>query len=148
MTPRTVACQAPLSTGFSRQEYGSGLPCSPSGDLPKPGIKPRSPTLWEDSLATEPQGKPNNTGVGSLYLFHQIFPTQESHQGILHFRWIIYKLSYQGKTLFSCFLSSRKLSSPLSSPLTLLDSSFMSLECGPLEKGMANHFSILALRTL
>ena len=41
-TPWTVACQAPLSTGFSRQEYWSGLPCSPPGDLPDPGIEPTS----------------------------------------------------------------------------------------------------------
>ena len=39
----TVTCQAPLSMGFSRQEYWSGLPCPPPGDLSKPGIKPRSP---------------------------------------------------------------------------------------------------------
>ena len=48
----TVACQAPLSMGFPRQEYWSGLPCSPSGELPNPGIKPVSlisPVLaaWE-----------------------------------------------------------------------------------------------------
>ena len=41
-TPRTVAHQAPLSMGFSRQEYWSRLPCPPSGDLPKPGIEPAS----------------------------------------------------------------------------------------------------------
>ena len=39
----TVAHQAPLSMGFSRQEHWSGLPCPPPGDLPDPGIKPRSP---------------------------------------------------------------------------------------------------------
>ena len=44
-TPQTVACQVPLSMGFSRQEYGSGLPCPSPGDLPNPGIKPMSPTL-------------------------------------------------------------------------------------------------------
>ena len=42
VTPWTVACQAPLSMGFSRQEYWNGLPCPPPGDLPNPGIKPRS----------------------------------------------------------------------------------------------------------
>ena len=42
-TPWTVAYQAPLSVGFSRQEYGSRLPFSPSGDLPDPGIEPVSP---------------------------------------------------------------------------------------------------------
>ena len=42
MTPWTVALQAPLSMGFSRQEYWSGLPCPPPGDLPNPGVKPTS----------------------------------------------------------------------------------------------------------
>ena len=45
VTPWTVAHQAPLSMGFSRQEYLSGLPCPPPGDLPDPRIKPVSPTL-------------------------------------------------------------------------------------------------------
>ena len=49
-TPWTVACQAPLSMGFSRQEYWSGLPCPFPGDLPNPGIKPMSLT----SPALEP----------------------------------------------------------------------------------------------
>ena len=43
---------------FSRQEYWSGLPCSPLGDLPNPGIEPRDPTLQADSLLSEPAGKP------------------------------------------------------------------------------------------
>ena len=56
-TPWTVGCGAPLSMGFSRQEYWSGLPFPPLGDLPDPGIKPRSPALQTDSLLTELQGK-------------------------------------------------------------------------------------------
>ena len=48
----------PLSMGISRQEYWSGLPCPPTGDLPNPGIKPTSPALQADSLPTEPPGKP------------------------------------------------------------------------------------------
>ena len=56
-TPWTVAHQAPPSMGFSRQEYWSGLPVPSSGDLPDPGIEPRSPTLWEDALTPEPPGK-------------------------------------------------------------------------------------------
>ena len=48
--------RAPLSMRFSRQEYWSGLPCPPPGDLPNPGIKPRSPMLWADSLPSEPTG--------------------------------------------------------------------------------------------
>ena len=54
-------CQAPLSMGFSRQEYCSGLPCPPSGDLPDPGIEPASPVplaLEADSLPAEPLEKP------------------------------------------------------------------------------------------
>ena len=48
VTPWTVACQAPLSMGFSKQEYWSGLPCPPAGDLPNPGTEPEplmSPAL-------------------------------------------------------------------------------------------------------
>ena len=57
-TPWTVAQQAPLSMGFSRQEYWSGLPFPSPGDLPDPGIEPRSPTLQADALISEPPGKP------------------------------------------------------------------------------------------
>ena len=49
----TVAFWTPLSLGFSRQEYWSGLPCPPLGDLPNQGIEPGSPALWADSLPTE-----------------------------------------------------------------------------------------------
>ena len=56
-TPWTVACQATLSMGFSRQEYWSGLPFPSPGDLPDLGIKPRSPALQADSLLTELCGK-------------------------------------------------------------------------------------------
>ena len=61
-----------------------------------PRIKPRSPALQVDSLPAEPQGKTKNIGVGSLSLLQQIFPTQESNWGLLHCRWILYQLSYQG----------------------------------------------------
>ena len=52
-TPWIVAYQAPLSMGFSRQEYWSGLPFPSPGDLPDPGIKPGSPALQVDSLPFE-----------------------------------------------------------------------------------------------
>ena len=96
-TPWTVAHQALLSMGFSRQEYWSELPCCSPRDLPNPGIKPRSPALQADSLPSEPLGKPKNTGVGSLSLLQQIFPTQELNLGLLHCRWILYQLSYHPK---------------------------------------------------
>ena len=53
----TVAHQAPPSIGFSRQEYWSGLPFPSPGDLPDPGIEPRSPALQADALTSEPPGK-------------------------------------------------------------------------------------------
>ena len=75
VTPWTVACQAPLSMDFSRQEYWRGLPCPLPGNLPNPGIKPESPALQVDSLLPEPPGKPKNTGVGSVSLLQGIFLT-------------------------------------------------------------------------
>ena len=54
----TIAHQAPLFIGFSRQEYWSGLSFPSPGDLPYPGIEPRSLTLQADSLLTKLQGKP------------------------------------------------------------------------------------------
>ena len=59
----TVAQQAPLSMGFSRKEYWSGLPFPSPGDLPDPGIKPRSPALQADSLPSEPPGKPHKQSL-------------------------------------------------------------------------------------
>ena len=52
--------------------------------------------LLADSLPAEPQGKPKNTGVGSISLLQGIFPTQESNPGLLHCRRIIYQLSHKG----------------------------------------------------
>ena len=70
VTSWTVALQAPLSMGFSRQEYWSGLPCPPPGDLPDPGIKPTSlmspalaggffttSTIWDSESLSERGGK-------------------------------------------------------------------------------------------
>ena len=54
VTPWTVAYQAPLFMGFSRQEYWSGLPFPSPGDLPNPGIEPGSPVLQTDALPSEP----------------------------------------------------------------------------------------------
>ena len=107
VTPWTVACQASLSTKsksescsvvsdtlrpheliqsmkFSRPEYWSGKPFPSPGDLPNPGIEPRSPALQVDSLPAEPQGKPKNTRVGCHALLQRIFPTQGSNPGLPH----------------------------------------------------------------
>ena len=64
--PWTTACQVSMSMQFPRQEYWSGLPCPPPGDLPGPGIKPMSPAspaLQANFLSTELPGKPR-------YLYH------------------------------------------------------------------------------
>ena len=107
-TPWTVACQAPLFMGFSRQEYWSGWPFPSSGDLPDPGIEPGSPTLQADSLPSEPPGKtwslwkllhwigdaiqPSHPLL-SLLLLPSIFPSIKvfSNELDLHIRWPKYR---------------------------------------------------------
>ena len=95
--PWTAALRLLCPWGFSRQEYWYGLPQPPPGDLPNPGIEPRSSSVQVDSWPSAPPGKPNNTGVGSLF-FQRIFMTQESNQGLLHCRLILYQQNYQGIT--------------------------------------------------
>ena len=80
--------------GFSRRE-SQWLQCPPPGDLPNPGIEPRSPASQADYLPSEPPGKPKNTRVGSLSLLEGDFPTWESNQGLMHCRQILYQLSYR-----------------------------------------------------
>ena len=65
VTPWTVAHQAPLSMGFPRQEYWSGMPFSFSRDLPDPGRQPTLPALQADSLPNGPLGKPSLPVVNS-----------------------------------------------------------------------------------
>ena len=59
VTPWTVAHKGPLSMGFTRQDYWSGLLCTPSGDLPDPGIEPTSPAFASRFFITEPPAKPH-----------------------------------------------------------------------------------------
>ena len=75
MTPRTVAHQAPLSMGFSRQEYWSGLPFPSPGKLLNPEIEPGSPVLQEYSLMTEPPEKPHfrSESLKNIYLVFYSF---------------------------------------------------------------------------
>ena len=65
--PWTVAHQAPMSMGFSRHKYWSGLPFPSPGDLPHPGIKPRCPALQANSFMSEPPGKPNHKVPAKIY---------------------------------------------------------------------------------
>ena len=78
------SCLTIQSMEFSRPEYWSGYPFPSPEDLPDPEIEPRSPSFQADSLPAESQGKPKNTGVGSLSLLQGIFLTQEPNQGFLH----------------------------------------------------------------
>ena len=76
-TPCTVVCQAPLSIGFPRQEYWSGLPFPSLGDLPHPGIELGSTALQADSLSSEPPGKPSiicYSLIPYLYVAYETFP--------------------------------------------------------------------------
>ena len=77
------------------QNTGVGSLSISSGDLPNPGIEPRSPALQVATLPAEPQGKPKNTEVGSLSLLQGIFQTQKWNRGLLLCRRILYQLSYQ-----------------------------------------------------
>ena len=71
----TVVRQAPLSMGFSRPEYWSRLPCPPPGDLPNPGIQPRSPAFQADSLPSEP--------FGGGYIFLKEINPEYSLEGLM-----------------------------------------------------------------
>ena len=78
-TPRTVAHQTPPSMGFSRQEYWSGLPFPSPGDLPNPGIEPRSPALQADALTSEPPGKPLYQCIWKSYFVGTNFRNDNVH---------------------------------------------------------------------
>ena len=67
--PWSVVYQASLSIGFSRQVYWSGLPFPSPGDLPNPGIEPRSPALQADALRSEPPGKPKDRFIPRYFIF-------------------------------------------------------------------------------
>ena len=75
VTPWTIVCQAPLSREFSRQEYWCRLPFTSPRDLSNPGITPRSPTLWADSLPSEPPEYYNE----HKFKFSKAFKIQEFH---------------------------------------------------------------------
>ena len=93
-TPRTAAYQAPLSMGFSRQKYWSGVP------LPSPvSCLVVSNSLWPHGLHCPSNSPGKNIGVGSRLLLQGIFPTQGSNMGLPHCRQILYHLSHLGSLL-------------------------------------------------
>ena len=81
--------------------------------------------MLADSLPAEPPGQPKNTGVGSLFLLHGIFLTQELNWGLLHYRRILYQLSYQGSTNLS--LTSTKVINDTTSGLETQQTSLTNL---------------------
>ena len=81
------------SMEFFKPEHWSGYLFPSPGDLPKPEIKPRSPTLQVDSLPAESQGKPKNTGVGGLHPLH-LLPDLGIKSGIPALQVDSYQLSY------------------------------------------------------
>ena len=81
VTPWTVACQAPLSLEFSRQEYWSGLPFPSPGDLPDAGTEPRSPALQENSLPSETLHYLNNSVTN---VFRHFFIGKYFFLGFMH----------------------------------------------------------------
>ena len=91
-------CSPPgFSVPWNSLSKNTGVGCHSllQGNLPHPGIEPRSPVLQADSLPSELPGKSKNTGVGSLSLLQGIFLTQVLNWGLLYCRWILYQLSYQ-----------------------------------------------------
>ena len=84
-TPWIVACQAPLSMGFSRQEYWSGLPSLSPGDLPEPGIKPGSPALQASLVAQLVKNPPavRETWVQSLGWEDPLEKGKATHSSIM-----------------------------------------------------------------
>ena len=93
-TPWTVAYKAPLSMEFSKQEYSSGLPFPSPGDLPDPGIEPRSPALQAVILPSELPGKPPCLLVGRKF----------GYRGSLCISLVFYRISLA--TGWFCNLSS------------------------------------------
>ena len=136
-TPWTVAYQAPLSMGFSRQEYWSGLPFSSPGDLPDPRIEPISPGLVGGFFTTEPSGKSQRDREKS-----QIQKASKA---------LVYLVNHQVDSL-DLFLSWASLVAQMvkkkkKNPPAMRETQEQSLgREDPLEKRMATYSSILAWR--
>ena len=91
--PWTVAGQAPLSMGFSRQEYWRGLSFPSPGHLPEPGIKPGSPALKADSLLTELQGKLSGSTLSELLILILVSSVIKTSQlYLVHFKDLLREL--------------------------------------------------------
>ena len=92
--PWTIACQAPTSMRILQARMLEWVAMPSSRGSSQPRDPTQSPALHEDSLLSQPPGKPKNTKVGSLFLLQGNFLTQELNQGLLH--WILDQLNYPG----------------------------------------------------
>ena len=99
-TPWTVACQAPLSLGFSRQGYWSRLPFPSPRDLPNPGIEPSSPALAGGFFTTELPGKPIDYVLWTLEAIQRIFKSKFDY-----IRFLPHKLSLESNSCIRCDFS-------------------------------------------
>ena len=137
VTPWTVAHQAPLSMGFSRQEYWSGLPCPPPGDLPDPGIEHRSPKLKADSLLSEP---PKNAYINQLFIYQP--HSNHSVPSILHYLFMAFTTIWNFIYLFAYFLPASSHRHKLMRMETILSAAICqhSKQCHSQRKYKETHF--------
>ena len=152
MTLWTVAHQSPLSMGFSRKEYCSGLPSPSAGDLPDPGIELGYLILQADCLPSESPGKnlsksTFNINISSKILFEAIYAYSITNLKILASThlclWLVAKSCL---TLCDPMNCSPPGSSVRRVFQAIILDKFVPFPL-PGDKGMSNHFSILALRT-
>ena len=94
--PWTAACQVPLSMGILQARIQEWVVTPFSGGSSQPRGQTQVPQAGRFCTPPVPPGKPKNPGVASLSLLQGIIQTQESNQGVLHCRQILYQLSYQG----------------------------------------------------
>ena len=135
-----IPCQAPMSMGFPRQEYWSGLPFLPPGDLPDTGVKPMSPALAGRCFITEPPGKPPAWAGGLLFTDkNQGIPTQLSFY-FLFLRYNSYAIKFAIlKCVFQWFL----VYSPGCAAITAVSSQDIFVTCKRNPVPMSSHPSPL-----
>ena len=110
----TVARQAPLSTGFSRQEYWSGLPCPPPGDFSNPGIEPVSPALQVDSLPLSHRGSPS-VNITVIYFHANTKPVKQ----VTLQTWIQWWAQKEGELRSQCWAGGQASEPALQGPQSL-----------------------------
>ena len=144
VSPWTIARQALLSMGFSRQEYWSGLPFPSPGDLSNPGIEPRSPALQPHSLPSEPPGKTLTFLILYSYLQMKLY-TKEENRGLrfsLFFFWVVFSFTI---VVSVCITQASHIPQMVKNLPAMKETQVLFLGWEkPLKKGIPIHSSILA----